>query len=197
MVGRKEEHAGCKCTAGYEGHYCQFVRGGKPSDWDLADFMHPALASAYGGKQMSDDVPGDILTITIGFLVGFVLVIFMLLGYLYSGKIKQKFSRNDKEMEFAGGHTDAAGAVLGGRRSSEVSSQNSSFVGGMSVYKKNSTRQFVTEDNMEADGSVLQDAMAPAMMDQQQDLGIMDIHSTSMDDVDLMDDGPSLKGELA
>ena len=59
------------------------------------------------------------------------------------------------------------------------------------------TGQFASEDNLEADGSVLQDAMAPAMMDQQQDMGIDVVNSASMDEVDAMDNEPISKGDMA
>jgi len=180
MVGRKEEHAGCKCPNGYEGHYCQFVRGSKPSDWDLADFMHPALVNAYGGTQNGGSGAGGVIAIIIGSCAGFILLVGILSGYLYCGTLKSKLSRNEKEMDSANAGTDDSGVVLGGRSSSVAAS---SFVGGQSVYKKkNTTSHFVTADNLEADGGVLQDAM-------------MEDGAPSMEEVDL-DDAPN-NGELA
>lgn len=188
MVGRKEEHAGCKCPMGYEGHYCQFVRGSKPSDWGFTDFMHPALVNAYGGTQNGGSSNGAAMAIVIASCVGLFLMVGIVLSYLYCGTIKAKLSQSRKEMDSANGVTeisDFPDVGLGGRRSSVASPQNASFVGGKSVYKKkNSTAHFVTADTLEADGAVLQDAM-----------GIEENNSTSLDEVDL-DDEPNT-GEMA
>lgn len=185
MVGRNEEHAGCKCLPGYEGHYCQFIIGSKPSDWELTDFMHPALAHAYGGTQ---DPGTNWVGILVGVGVGFFVIASILVMSLYCGfvDIRNKLRRNEKEMDtvFQAGGTMAtgdSGVVLGGRRQSQAA-QNGQFVGGKSVRKKTTTGHFVTPDTLEADGGVLQDAL--------------DDQAPSMEEVDLDDDN-HVNGEMA
>lgn len=137
LVGRNEEHAGCKCPPNYEGHYCQFVRGGKPSDWELTDFMHPSLASSssgsYGGGGGGGGMsPMGIFLITILSILACTLVasccIFMDRDALRANaiKLKRRFSRNEKESDTAnpdgGGPRSTSGMVMGmvlpGRRGS-------------------------------------------------------------------------------
>ncbi|KAL9189243.1 hypothetical protein ACHAXT_011733 [Thalassiosira profunda] len=184
MVGRGEEHAGCKCPPGYAGAFCQFIEGSVPSDWNLGSFMHPQLINAYGnaGGGMEQ---GGVLGIVIGAAVAFVLLVAILVGYVYSGK------RRQKEMDTATANS-LEDAFEG--PTSTASPQNASFVGGRSVYrKKTSTGQFVTEDTLEADGGVLTSVLADQNMSviQEQD-GVGE--STSLDEVDL--DAPP-EGELA
>ena len=165
LVGRNEEHAGCKCPPNYEGHYCQFVRGGKPSDWELTDFMHPSLASSSSGSFGGGGGEGvfGILAVTFIAVLACILLaagcIFMDRAALWENaiKLKRRFSRNEKESDTAnpdgGGPRSASGMVMGmvlpGRRgstgmaspgvagaSSVTSPQNAGFIGGKSVYKK-------------------------------------------------------------
>ena len=144
MVGRNEEHAGCKCPIGYEGTYCQFVVGSRPSDWTLSDSMHPALINAYGSSSNGMGA-GGIIGMVLGVSVGVVLLFGILAGYLYCGSLGSVIRRRDgKEMAATAASSNdeddniqqQTGVVLGGRRTSTTSPQNASFVGGKSVYKK-------------------------------------------------------------
>jgi len=111
-VGRTEEHAGCKCPGGYEGNYCQFVEGSKPSDWTLDIFMHPSLASVYGSEQGNAGVTA-IFGILIGAGVAFVLMSFVVIGYMYGPSLKNKLRPNEKERQFVAQDTmEADGGVL-------------------------------------------------------------------------------------
>ena len=195
MVGRNEEHAGCKCPIGYEGTYCQFVVGSRPSDWTLSDSMHPALINAYGSSSSNGMGAGGIIGMVLGVCVGVVLLFGILAGYLYCGSLGSVIRRRDgKEMAATAASSNdeddittqqQTGVVLGGRRTSTTSPQNASFVGGKSVYKKKtSTGHFVTADTLEADGAVLTEALD-------------DLQSTSMDEVDLADDAPVANGQMA
>ncbi|KAL3817203.1 hypothetical protein ACHAXA_001758 [Cyclostephanos tholiformis] len=182
MVGRNEEHAGCKCPPYYEGHYCQFVRGTKPSDWEMTDLMNPALFSNghyYGnsGRNLSMS-PGGIAGMTILILVAIAIAAMWVfvdrdaLGARAS-KLRGRFSRNDREIDTSDSATENPGGM--------ISPQNSEFIGGKSVYNKRTTSggfpfSFVaTSDALDADGGVLMEAM---------------------DEVDLNDDA-SVKGKFA
>eukprot|EP00578_Thalassiosira_sp_NH16_P028322 CAMPEP_0181101192 /NCGR_PEP_ID=MMETSP1071-20121207/13617_1 /TAXON_ID=35127 /ORGANISM="Thalassiosira sp., Strain NH16" /LENGTH=251 /DNA_ID=CAMNT_0023184015 /DNA_START=161 /DNA_END=916 /DNA_ORIENTATION=+ len=172
MVGRREEHAGCKCPTGYEGQFCQFVRGSRPSDWELTDFMHPALVNAYGGTQAGGN--SALHGIIIGATVGLVIITCFVMMYLFCAfdDLRSKLRRNQKEMD------------TGAPPTSTAPPSNSQFMGGKSVYqKKTSTRTFVTETNLEAD----EGGLAEARLDDQ--------NLPSMEEVDLDSDKPT--GELA
>lgn len=196
-VGRTEEHAGCKCRRGYEGDYCQFVAGSRPSDWGLNHYVHPSLVSVYGSGQ--DDKHPLIFVMMVVAIVSFVSLLLFSFGYVLLPSLKNKYlpglrdklNRKEKEMDTAEGDS------LGGRRSSVgspvASAGNLPFVGGKSVYKKKThTTGFVTSDTMEADGAVLKDALV--------DLGIGEEPAqksfeeieadkgTSMEDVNLNDE---------
>lgn len=184
MVGRREEHEGCKCPAGYEGHFCQFVRGSRPTDWALTDYMHPALVNAYGGAQTGGTNMNGVI---IGTVVGVVVLTCIVLLYLacafddLSSRLRRNQKESDTGSQQSSNNNGDSGVVLGGRRTS-ASPRNASFVGGKSVYKKKtSTGHFVTADSLEADGGVLQDALE-------------DHNGPSMEEVDL-DDKPT--GEMA
>jgi hypothetical protein len=190
MVGRNEEHAGCKCPPNYEGHYCQFVRGGRPSDWALTDYMHPSLGSSSagyhgggGGGRMS---PMGIFLVTILSILACTLVA----GWAFmdrdalranAAKLRGRLARNEKESDT----NPDAGA------SSVTSPKNAEFIGGKSVYKKravsggSSTGPFVaTVEALDADGGVLRDVLDEV---------------PSMEEVDL-DDDPNVmvnKGNFA
>mmetsp|Transcript_29784 Transcript_29784/g.54917 ORF Transcript_29784/g.54917 Transcript_29784/m.54917 type:complete len:285 (+) Transcript_29784:200-1054(+) len=189
-VGKTEEHAGCKCPGGYEGDYCQFVEGSKPSDWTLDNFMHPSLASVYGSEQGSSGM-GAVLGIMIGAGVAFVLMTFVVIG-VYVPSLKNKLHPNEKEMDTASADQNGS---LGGRRSSVASPRNTAFLGGKSVYKKKtSTGHFVTPDTLEADGGVLTEALGDQGLEEI-DVEDLDVdQKTSMEEVDLDEVGP---GELA
>ena len=208
IVGRKDAHAGCKCPAGYEGSYCQFVRGSQPSDWELTDYMHPSLINAYDAPSSSNKMSaGAIAGITIGTLFGFFVMFGMLALFLYCGSRGPFLTRYGKDLKTAASSGDeddpvpnnSSGVVLGGRRSSTA--KTSEFVAGKSVYKRksNTTGHFVTADTLEADGAVLTDALdfkdahefPDALGDDQ------GLNSTSMDEVDLDDDGEGGSGTLA
>lgn len=195
MIGRNEEHAGCKCPVGYEGNYCQFVRGSMPSDWELSDFMHPALLKPYSTYGSNELGAGGIVGIVFGTVLGAALLVGILAGYLYMGNPNSMFSRYGKDIKTAASSGDEddppRNGSLGGRQSSIKMNKknNSAFIGGKSVYKKNknSTGHFVTSDTLEADGAVLHDAMAAATMqaDENGDEDIDNTNSGSMDEVDL------------
>lgn len=145
-VGKNEKHEGCKCPAGYAGHYCQFVEGSVPSDWTLDNYMHPSLASAYDeeeGMSMS-----QIAGIIAGSVLGLVVIFGMLAGFLFCGRLGLTpvgFKRKDKDGNESFFGSDAAGG-------------SSEFVGGKSVYKKKtatSTGNFATADNLDGDGFML------------------------------------------
>jgi hypothetical protein len=197
MVGKNEEHAGCKCPRGYTGSYCQFVQGSMPSDWTLDNYMHPALVNAYSTNEAGANPLTGIL---IGAGVGLAVIAGILVMYLYCGfqDLKAKLQRSQKELDTANG--DDAGAVLGGRRESAVSPRGitSEFIGGKSVYKKKtstSTGGFGAPGVLEADGGVLTDAMAEH---HEQIPSVGDVEggkeSTSMEEVDLDDLPSSLQG---
>lgn len=207
LVTRTDEHAGCKCPGGYEGDYCQFVEGGRPSDWELSNYMHPSLSSVYGSNQ--SNAGSVVLAIMIGSLVCFVMICAFAVGYVYLPSLKDKFNHNEKEMD-----TGATEESLGGRRSSmaerfTISPANSSFLGGKSVYKKKeSSTTFVTGDTMDADGGVLTEALGGtkpgATMEETQGLdggeqGLEDVDvdkATSMEEVNLDDEPASKLGPM-
>jgi len=145
-VSKKEKHAGCKCPAGYAGEYCQFVEGSVPSDWTLENYMHPSLISAYDdteGMSMSRAV-----SIVAGSVLGFTIIFGLLCAFFFCGRLGLTpvgFKRKDRD----GNATFIGSAGAGG---------SSDFVGGKSVYKKKtstSTGNFVTADNLDADGGLL------------------------------------------
>lgn len=199
LVTRTKEHAGCKCPRGYEGDYCQFVEGGRPSDWELSNYMHPSLSSVYGANQPNEGAVAA--AIVIGSLVCFILICAFAVAYVYLPSLKERLKRNEKEMD-----TGAAEESLGGRRSSmngdrfSVSPANSSFIGGKSVYKKKETSNvFVSGDTMDADVGGLTETLGEdkpgATMEETQGLEDLDINkSMSMEEVNL-DEEPA--GKLA
>lgn len=163
---------GCKCPPNYEGHYCQFVKGARPSDWSSLDYMHPALLNAYhnnggssrggGGGGMSD--VGIVATVAAG-----IVVLGFLIAAYAGGKLKlpNRIRRGRKEMDTAAAGGGAAGS--------------SEFVAGESVYKKKTSTGgggFVTEDTLDADGGVLKAALE----------GGSSSDGAIMEEVDLNDD---------
>jgi hypothetical protein len=145
-VGKNEEHVACQCKPGYIGDYCQFIEGGRPSDWELRHFQHPVLLGSVQSAGLSD---GSIAGITVGTVFGALLVI--TLGFMWCGRMNNAWSRNEKEMDTG----DANGGMNGNNDGAE-------FAGGKSLYKskRNSTGAFaVTPDTLEADGGVLTDAL--------------------------------------
>lgn len=141
----RDYHDGCKCPNNYEGHYCQFVKGARPSDWSSLDYMHPALVNAYHNGRYGGSGSGGSMSV-VG-IVAIVCACIVLVGALIavaSGKLKLP-TRSKKEMDTAAGP--------GG---------SSEFVAGASVYKKKTSTGgggFVTEDTLDADGGVLQAAL--------------------------------------
>lgn len=195
-VGRKEEHAGCKCPPGYEGHYCQFVEGSMPSDWTLTDYVHPSLVHTY--PSSSGIGAGGIAGIVIGSAAGLLVIVGVLAGYLWCGSLGTKLRRDGKEADTG----DRTFQGEGGRSGSATSPQNAQFIGGKSVYKKKtSTGNFVTPDTLEADGGVLRAALGEGGAGDAAAGADVDVdNATSMEDVDLAEvdlgDGPN-KGEMA
>jgi len=196
LVTKTEEHAGCKCPIGYEGDFCQFVEGSKPSDWELSNYMHPSLASVYG--ESHDYQAVVLLAIMVLSLTCFILICLFAIGYLYLPSLANKTtdmqSKDEREMDNLGGVPPSAGVT---------GANNVSFVGGKSVYKKkNSTATFVTADTLEADGGVLTAALGglggtPNSATMEEYTGSDVAQSTSLEEVDL-DDEPSRKlGEMA
>mmetsp|Transcript_21946 Transcript_21946/g.53089 ORF Transcript_21946/g.53089 Transcript_21946/m.53089 type:complete len:260 (-) Transcript_21946:476-1255(-) len=167
-VSWKEEHAGCKCPTGYEGDYCQFVRGSKPSDWELTDHMHPALANAYAysGTQHANMVLGFV----VGAGLGIVLFLCIAAIALNFGDVRGKLRRNEKESDT-------------GARNSNGNIANTGVVSVGRQKMNTSTGHFVTSDTLEADGGVLMEAL--------------DNQGPSLEEVDLSDDKPTINGELA
>jgi len=189
-VGRTEEHAGCKCPGGYEGDFCQFVEGSKPSDWTLDNFMHPSLVSVHGRNQAYSESSSIAKGFLIGASVAFVLLALLAWGYFYDyHALKEKLKRSEKESDT--GSADET-TSLGGRRSSGSSS---AFFGGKSVYKKKtSTGDFVTPDTLEADGGTLTEALGENQELVEKNFADVDVEQkTSLDEVDLNDGG---SGEL-
>lgn len=180
-----EEHAGCKCPGGYEGAFCQFVEGSKPSDWTLDNFMHPSLVSVHGRNQPSTGMGSLAKGFLIGGMVAFVLMGLFVYGYIHDfHNLKDKLKRNEKESDTGGGDESKS---LAGRRSS------STFFGGKSVYKrKNSTGKFVTPDTLEADGGVLTEALGDQAVVEQNFAGVDVEQKTSLDEVDLNGGGGEL-----
>ena len=142
---------GCKCPPNYEGHYCQFVKGARPSDWSAMDYMHPALVNAYHNSSSRGGSNGNSMSVVgIVAIVGCVIVV---VGFLTAA--------------FAGGRLKlpaSIGSRRRGQKEMETAASNntgSEFVAGASVYKKKSSSgaQFVTEDTLEADGAVLTAAL--------------------------------------
>lgn len=185
MVGKNEEHAGCKCRKGYEGDFCQFVYGSKPSDWTLDNYMHPALTM----YEATDNGNGRLIGILVGAGVGFIVIASILVMYLYCGfqDLKAKLRRSEKEMD-----TGATFQGEGGNTSAPASSPtNADFIGGKSVYKKKSTTgHFVTADTLEADGGVLTDALE-GKAETMEDVSLDDLPSA------LPNNGSGGSGELA
>ena len=195
-VGRSEQHAGCKCPGGYEGDFCQFIKGSRPSDWTLDNFIHPSLAGVYENKQGSTGT--NFLGLFVGCVVASALIVISVAGFICGPSLKEKLPalkeklrRNEKEMDTAG---DDDSKSLGGRRASGIMSpQNTSFVGGKSVYKKkNTTGPVVASDALEADGGALTDVLENQGL-AEEDLVEVE-QKTSMEEVDLDDERP---GELA
>jgi len=209
MVSMREEHAGCKCPTGYEGDFCQFVRGGRPSDWQLSNYMHPSLVTVYGSSQ--DYQPIVIMALIIGVLTTFLCICAFAVLYVYLPSLKNRMDerRNQKERDTGGGDraSGEAESSLGGRRTSAAGPSSISFVGGRSVYrKKNSTTSFVTTDTMDADGGVLTEVLggrvAQATMEATEEdvqgLEDLDINkSVSLEEVNLDDEPASKLGEMA
>lgn len=198
-VGRTEAHAGCKCPRGYEGDFCQFVKGSMPSDWTLDNFMHPSLASVYENGGSSRSGNGAMFGALIGVAVALVLIAIFVLGFIHGPSrdlpslntlyvnAREKLRLREKESDTGDGDETAS---LGGRRSSVVAStENTSFVGG-SVYKKKSAA--VTSDTLEADGGVLTEALGTPASGEE-DFEDVD-QKTLMEDVNLNDERA---GELA
>mmetsp|Transcript_2972 Transcript_2972/g.5283 ORF Transcript_2972/g.5283 Transcript_2972/m.5283 type:complete len:289 (+) Transcript_2972:221-1087(+) len=194
LVTKTEEHAGCKCPIGYEGDFCQFIEGSKPSDWELSNYMHPSLASVYGENQ--DHQAIVLLALMILFLTSFIMICLFAICYVYLPSLKDKatdmLSKDEREMDSMSGVPPSAGVT---------GASNVSFVGGKSVYKKkNSTAMFVTADTLEADGGVLTAALGglggtPKSATMEESTGLEDIdvsQSTSLEEVDL-DGEPSSK----
>lgn len=153
-----------------------------PSDWAVDNFMHPSLVSVYGSEQGNNGM-GAILAIVIGAGVAFVLMAFIVMGYIYGPSLKNKLRPSEKEMDTSSANDNGG---LGGA----VASPTNSFVGGKSVYKKKtSTGHFVTTDTMDADGGVLKEVLGDHGLD---DLDVD--NKTSLEEVDLDDVSP---GELA
>lgn len=191
MVTKNEEHAGCKCRKGYEGDFCQFVEGSRPSDWELNNFMHPALSSAYGSNQ--DHTSFVLVALFIGALVTFVGICLFALLYVYIPSMKDRVYQIESDTT----NTTSSDAARIASRAANVS-----FVAGKSVYQKKKTS--VTADTMEADGGVLTAAMAAggqpqsATMQEMQGLEDVDVEQkTSMEEVNLDDEPSSKLGEMA
>lgn len=136
-------HEGCKCPKGYTGEYCQFIEGSVPSDWEVLNYPSVAASRAYDGGMAGGKVAG----IVMGSLMGIALAFGMLFLFIGTGKLAMRLpSFGDKEMD-------------------TNDSENDDFIGGKSVYiKRRSTMSAnmltVSPEMLEADGSVLQDAIA-------------------------------------
>jgi len=155
---------GCKCPTNYEGHYCQFVKGSRPSDWSSMDYMHPALVNSYHNGSYGGKSGSSMSVVSIVAIVGacILLVGFLIAAYV-GGKLKLPSIRRSKK------ELDTGAATLGG---------SSEFVAGESVYKKKTSGGgFVTEDTLEADGAVLTAALEGGSSD-----------GAIMEEVDLNDD---------
>ena len=213
-VDRKESHAGCKCKPGYTGNYCQFIEGSMPSDWNVGDFMHPAITNPFSSQGIDT---GGVVGIVVGAALAVLLIAGILAAYLYGDTAGKRliFRRpanpfNRKEMDTATNGTDSASSsptnniALGGRRTSTIKSSDAEFIGGKSVYKKKtSTGAFaVTPDTLEADGGVLTEAldalddMAQAAGDGE-DEGGMRSRAGTLEEVDLDEDEPAANGTMA
>jgi hypothetical protein len=146
FVGKKSMHEGCKCPKGYTGEYCQFVQGSVPSDWEVLNY--PTVAAARAGIHDDMGMEGSrVAGIVMGSLMGIALAFGVLFIFIGTGKLALRLpSFGDKVMD-------------------TNDSENDEFIGGKSVYiKRRSTKAAnqltVTPEMLEADGSVLQDAMA-------------------------------------
>lgn len=187
LVGKNEEHAGCKCSSYYEGHYCQFVRGSKPSDWEMTDFMHPNILSSVRGVEKVGGAGGVVGL----FILGLVLIGAMVAFFIptVNEKVRKTIGLSQKEGDTSDGDSvrsyntssyDSRSNVLPGRsRSSGISdilgsvasatspTNNAEFMGGKSVYKKrasannnNNKKPFVaTAEALDANGAVLTHAI--------------------------------------
>ena len=187
LVGKNEEHAGCKCPPNYEGHYCQFVRGAKPSDWEMSDFMHPNILSSVRGVEKVGGAGGVVGLFILGILLIGAMVAFFI--PTVNEKVRKTIGLSQKEGDTSDGDSvrssssynnnssyDSRSNVLPGRsRSSGISdilgsvasatspTNNAEFMGGKSVYKKRasaSNKPFVaTAEALDANGAVLTNAI--------------------------------------
>eukprot|EP00956_Cyclotella_meneghiniana_P001240 scaffold1359_cov76-Cyclotella_meneghiniana.AAC.4 len=144
-VGKKEIHGGCKCQRGYTGEYCQFIEGSVPSDWEVLNY--PSIAAARVGVT-GGMAGGKVAGIVMGTFMGLACIFGMLFLSIYTGKLAMRipYSFGDKELD-------------------TNSNENDEFIGGKSVYiKRRSTKTanslMVSPEMLEADGSVLTDAIA-------------------------------------
>ena len=140
-------HGGCKCPKGYTGEYCQFVEGSVPSDWEVLNY--PSVAAARAGVRDGMGMSGGrVAGIVMGSLMGICLAFGMLFMFIATGKLAMRLpSFGDKEMD------------------SNDDNENDDFIGGKSVYiKRRSTKTagnlLAVADMIEADGSVLKEAIA-------------------------------------
>lgn len=199
LVGRNEEHGGCKCPPNYEGHYCQFVRGGKPSDWDMMDYMHPSLSYSMRGV---DKAPGGVLGVVVLTILGLAIIGAVVAFFIpaVNEQVRKAIGLSQKEGDTSDGdsvHSSYdSGVVLPGRRTnsgiadilgnvaSATSPTNAEFIGGRSVYKKRATaKPFVASPEvLDADGAVLTSAIQRGDTDS-------DEHGAAvMEEVDLDDE---------
>jgi len=190
-VAASVEHAGCKCPSGYEGDYCQFVEGGRPSDWLVSNYQHPYLVTR--ARKPSEE-PIVIMAVMIAALTCFLCLCIFAVLYVYLPSLKNRMDARKNEKEMDTGGNEAQGSSFG------------SFVGGMSVYKKkNSTTSFVTPDTLDADGGVLTEALGrqagrATMKEDIQGLegDYVDVDKpTSLEEVNLDDEPSSKLGEMA
>ena len=174
-VGKNEKHAGCKCPAGYEGEFCQFIEGSVPSDWTLDNYMHPAIISSYGNNDGGMNM-GKTAGIIAGTVTGFVALVMCLGGFILCGRLGLKPVGMKVKRSNKGSDATFKGASNGGA---------SEFVGGKSVYRKKSTTGSfgVTAENLDADGGVLTSALGQG---DGQDGGVAQSPSNDgMDDLDI------------
>ena len=140
-MGKSALHGGCNCPKGYTGEYCQFVAGSVPSDLALVNYPALSATTSQGGMAA-----GRVTGIVMG-VMGMVVALGMLFVFIATGKFVVKLPRfGDKEMD-------------------SNTNENDDFIGGKSVYiKRRSTvsaeKLSVSPEMLEADGSVLMDAVA-------------------------------------
>ena len=146
-------HGGCKCPRGYAGEYCQFIEGSVPSDWEVLNY--PSIAAARVGVT-GGMAGGKVAGIVMGTLMSVAFIFGMLFLSIYTGKLAMRipYSFGEKELD-------------------TNDNENDEFIGGKSVYiKRRSTKTanclMVSPEMLEADGSVLTDAIAESSQDDEE-----------------------------